>query len=96
MVSHFVPVISRKELLKEKAELFQNMVSVAVLIQRGFLFKKETKDTASIRRKYSFLTTLTVKLCSEIKYIKYINIPDKNIFEIKLFDIQLVGSDCYS
>lgn len=52
MVSHFIPVISRKELFKEKAELFQNMVSVAVLIQKGFLFKNETKDTASSGSKH--------------------------------------------
>lgn len=50
----------------------------------------------SIRRKYSFLATLTGKQCSEMKYMKYINISVKNIFEIYLFDIQLVGFDWYS
>lgn len=59
------------------------------------------KDTASSGSKHQkkiqlFYSINCHKLCSEMKYMKYINILDKNIFEIKLFDIQLVGFDCFS
>lgn len=57
--------------------VYQSLFSVAVLIQRGFLkmwLKMEILLIlgVSVRKKYSFLATLMVKRCSEMKYMKYI------------------------